>query len=83
MSETVEVRIGKRGEIYTTKEIRRRTGLTPEGKAIALIDEGRLIIQPKPTALSLLDKPRIGAEPITPQELSELRRELAEKIEAR
>jgi len=83
MSETTEVKIGKRGEIYTTKDIRRKTGLMPEGKAIARIDDGRLIIQPKPTALMLLEKPRVGTEPITPEELSKLRRELVEEIEAR
>ena len=83
MSETTDIKIGKRGEIYTTHEIREKTGLTPGGKAIAKIEEGKLIIQPKPTALSLLEKPRINAKPITPEELSELRRELVEEMEAR
>ncbi|MBS7634241.1 hypothetical protein KEJ34_01910 [Candidatus Bathyarchaeota archaeon] len=82
-SESIEVKIGKRGEIYTTREIRERTGLVAGGKAIARIDDGKLIIQSKPSALSLLEKPRIDAKPVTPEEMSKLRRELAKEIEAR
>ena len=83
MSEEIELRVGKRGEIYTTREVRERTGLTPGGEVIARIEQGRLILRPKPTALTLLEKPRIDAEPISPEELSKLRRELADKLETR
>jgi bifunctional DNA-binding transcriptional regulator/antitoxin component of YhaV-PrlF toxin-antitoxin module len=83
MSETLEVKIGKRGEIYTTREIREKTGLIVGGKALAKIDGGKLIIEPKPTALSLLEKPRIGAKPVTPEEMSILRREIVGEIETR
>ena len=83
MSETEELKIGKRGEIYTTKKIRIKTGLSPGGKAIAIVKEGGLIIQPKPTALTLLEKPRVNAKPLSPEELSRLRRELAKEIESR
>lgn len=83
MSETIELKIGKRGEIYTTREVREKTGLIPGGKALAKLEENRLIVQPKPTALSLLEKPRINVIPISPRELSELRRELAEEVETR
>jgi len=83
MSENIELKIGKRGEIYTTAEVRERTGLAPGGWAAAIVEENRLILQPKLTAISLLDKPRVKAKPIGPEELSKLRRELAEEIEAR
>lgn len=83
MSEIEELKIGKRGEIYTTQKIRMKTGLTPGGRAIALVKDGGLIIQPKPTALTLLEKPRVNAKPLSPEELSQLRRELAEEIEGR
>ncbi len=83
MSEIEELKIGKRGEIYTTQRIRMKTGLAPGGKAIAIAEEGKLIIQPKPTALTLLEKPRVNPKPLSPEELSQLRRELAEEIEAR
>lgn len=83
MSEKMELVVGKRGEIYTTREVRERIGLVPGGRALASIEEDRLIIQPKPTALSLLRKTRIGVEPLSPEELSRLRKELAERLEAR
>jgi len=79
MSETFELKVGKRWEIYTTSKIRKETGLTPGGKAIAIIRENKLIVQPKPTALTLLEKPRVNAKPVTPEELSELRRDLSEE----
>jgi bifunctional DNA-binding transcriptional regulator/antitoxin component of YhaV-PrlF toxin-antitoxin module len=83
MSEIEELKVGRRGEIYTTRKIRARTGLTPGGKAIAFVEGNRLIVQPKPTALDLLKKPRVNPKPLRPELLSELRRELTEEIEAR
>jgi len=83
MSETEEVKIGKRGEIYTTHRMRMKTGLTPGGRAIAIVEENRLIVQPKPTALTLLEKPRINPKPLSPRKLSQLRKELAQEIETR
>ncbi|MGQ9469390.1 MAG: hypothetical protein ACUVTD_06145 [Nitrososphaerales archaeon] len=38
MSETVELKVGKRGEIYTTSEIRRTIGLDPSGRVVARIE---------------------------------------------
>lgn len=75
--------IGKRGEIYTTRKIRERAGLTPGGRVTVSIEQDRLILRPKPTALTLLDKPRIDAPPINPEELSKLRKEITEKLEKR
>lgn len=83
MSEVVELKIGKRGEIYTTREVREKAGLIPGEKALAKVEEGRLIIQPKPTVISLLKKPRVNIKPVTSEELSELRREIAGEIESR
>jgi bifunctional DNA-binding transcriptional regulator/antitoxin component of YhaV-PrlF toxin-antitoxin module len=83
MSETEELKVGKRGEIYTTRRIRTKIGLTPGERAIATVEENRLIIQPKPTALTLLEKPRMNPEPLSPEELSHLRKELAKEIETR
>lgn len=83
MSEIVELKIGKRGEIYTTRKIREKIGFIPGGKAIAKVEEDKLIIQPKPTVLSLLEKPRINIKPISPEELSELRKEIVKELEAR
>jgi bifunctional DNA-binding transcriptional regulator/antitoxin component of YhaV-PrlF toxin-antitoxin module len=81
MSEKTELSVGMRGEIYTTKEMRKKVGLKPGEKAIATIENGKLVIEPKPSAASLLRKPRVNAPPLDPEELSQLRRNLADRIE--
>jgi bifunctional DNA-binding transcriptional regulator/antitoxin component of YhaV-PrlF toxin-antitoxin module len=83
MSETEELKIGKKGEIYTTKKIREKTGLTPGGKVIATVDKGQLTLKPKPTALNLLEKPRVNTKPLSPEQLSRSRGKIAEEIETR
>ena len=83
MSEKTELSVGMRGEIYTTKEIRKRVGLEPGEKAVATVEKGKLVIEPKPSAASLLKKPRVDAPPLDPEELSRLRRDLADRIETR
>lgn len=83
MSEEEELKIGRRGEIYTTEGIRRKIGLVPGGRVMASLEGDRLILRPKPTALDLLEKPRLNPKPLSPRELSKLRGELAREIEAR
>ena len=83
MSETVELKIGRRGEIYTTREVREKVGLVVGEKAIAGVEGDKLIIRPKPTALSLLEKPRVNTKPVTPEELSKIRGKIAEETENR
>ena len=83
MSETVELRIGRRGEIYTTREVRKKIGLVAGEKVIAGVEGDKLVIRPKPSALSLLEKPRVNIKPVTPEELSEIRGKIAEEIEDR
>jgi len=83
MSETVELKIGRRGEIYTTREVREKVGLVVGEKALAGVEGDKLVIRPKPTALSLLEKPRVNTKPITPEELSKIRGEIAEETENR
>jgi bifunctional DNA-binding transcriptional regulator/antitoxin component of YhaV-PrlF toxin-antitoxin module len=82
LSEKTELSVGTKGEIYTTKSIREKTGLHPGEKAIAHVEEGRLIIEPKPTSLSLLRKKRT-ADPVTPEEMRQHRRELSERLKER
>jgi bifunctional DNA-binding transcriptional regulator/antitoxin component of YhaV-PrlF toxin-antitoxin module len=82
-SEAIEVRVGKKGEIYTTQELRERSGITPGGKVIAVIVDGKLVLEPKKDASSLLRAPRIGGRPITLKELRAHREELAKELEER
>lgn len=83
MSDVVELKIGKRGEIYTTREVRAKAGIVPGGRAVARVEGDQLIIQPKPTALSLLTEPRVNQTPVSSEKLSELRREIARELESR
>ena len=83
MSETVELKVGRRGEIYTTREVREKIGLVAGEKVIAGVEGDKLVIRPKPSALSLLEKPRVNIKPVTPEELSEIRGKIAEEIEDR
>lgn len=83
MSDTFILKVGRRGEIYTNREVRRRTGITPGGKVVARIENNMLIIKPKPSAISLLDKPRVNEKPITLESLLKIRREISEEIESR
>lgn len=82
-SEAIEVTVGKKGEIYTTQELRDRSGITPGGKVVAVVVDGKLVIEPKRDALSLLKMPRAGIRPVTLKELREHREELAKDLEER
>ncbi len=72
MSE-IALRVGKRGEIYTTAEVRRRIGLREGGKARAWIEGRRLIIEAIP---SIEDVIRAGIVELTPEEAERLSEEI-------
>ena len=48
------LRVGKRGEIYTSKEIREKVGIKVGGLVRATVKGGRLVIEPVPTVEELL-----------------------------
>lgn len=83
MSDTTELRVGKKGEIYTTNDVRQKTGIAAGGSVIAAVEGSRLVLEPKPTALDLLRKSRVKAKPLTPRQISELRKELSHGLERR
>jgi len=55
-SETI-LKVGKKGEIYTSKEIRESLGLKSEQSVIAKIENGRLLIEPLPSLEDILRHP--------------------------
>ncbi len=56
---TFKLKVGKRGEIYTTAELRNILKLKPNSIVLArIIDEGKVVIEVVPTLEELLKKPK-------------------------
>jgi len=69
-SETI-LRVGKRGEIYTTKDIREAIGIRPGGKVRALVKGLRLIIEPIPSIEDLIKRDVVEISPDEAERISE------------
>ncbi len=50
------LKIGSKGEIYTTREIRKLIGLEPSSEAIGIITKDGLLIKPKKSLKALIKK---------------------------
>jgi len=71
-------KVGKRGEIYIPKKIREFAGLMPGDEIDVDVDEEKLVIRKKPTALDLLkEKPFASVEV---EEMREIRTKLSERL---
>jgi len=58
-AKTFKLKVGKRGEIYTTAELRNILKLKPNSTVLArIVDEGKVIIEVVPTLEELLKKPK-------------------------
>lgn len=51
------LKVGKKGEIYTSKEIRERIGIKANQKVRAIIEDGKMMIEPLPTLEDILRHP--------------------------
>ncbi len=80
MRRRLELTVGAKGEIYTTGEVRRELGIEPATVLVAEVGEGQLILRPKETGERLLAKPRYDVSPVTPRQLSNLRKRLAKQL---
>ena len=69
MSEII-LRVGKKGEIYTTREIREKTGIKPGGRVRARIEEGRLVLENMPSLEELLSDTIAELDPEEAEKLS-------------
>ena len=55
-------------------------GIEPPSIVVAEVGERQLILRPKESAEHLLEKPRLEVPPISPKQLSKLRRTLAKDL---
>jgi len=63
--------VGKRGEIYTDENLRKRAGIRKGGRVRATVMDGRLIIEPLPSLEDLLSKPLMTISAKEAEALSE------------
>jgi len=54
----VKLKVGARGEIFTTKEVRSLVGIKPSSEVIAIITKDGLLIKPKKSVKELLSRRR-------------------------
>jgi hypothetical protein len=72
-------RVGSKGELFPSKEIREKLKLNPHTKVTYKIEAGRLIVEPIPSLKEVLEeKPSIE---ITFEEFRKQRKELSTKVE--
>ena len=64
------LRVGSRGEIYTTKELREKVGIKRNSRVKAIVEDGRLIIEPVPTIEEMIRSRIIELTPSEAEELS-------------
>jgi len=70
MSEVV-LKVGKKGEIYTSKELREKTGIRPGGLVRAVVEGRKLIIEPIPSMEDIIKEVVMELTPEEADELSE------------
>lgn len=63
-------KVGKKGEIYTDKEIRKIVGLNPDDEIFLIVKPGTIIIRKIPTLKQLLSKEPLAA--ITVNEIEDI-----------
>ena len=64
------MKVGSKGEIYTTKELREKVGIKRNSRVKATVREGKLIIEPIPTIEEVIRSRVIELTPSEAEELS-------------
>ena len=54
MNSIIKLKVGSKGEIFTTKEVRELIGLKPSSEVIAILTKDGLLIKPKKSLKSFL-----------------------------
>lgn len=73
MSEII-LKVGKKGEIYVTKELRKKVGIVEDSFVKVLVKDGRLIIEPIPRIEDLIKEKKIIE--LTSQEAEKISEEM-------
>lgn len=71
-------RVRKKGEIYILKKIRESVGLMPGDEIEVDVDEGKVVIRKKPSALDLLKQKPFAT--VRVEEMREIRERLSERL---
>jgi len=51
------LKVGMKGEVYTSKKVREAAGIKPGGRVRAVVIEGRLILEPIPSIEEVIRNP--------------------------
>ena len=70
MSDTI-LKVGKKGEIYTSKKLRERVGICEGGNVRAIIEGKKLVIEPIPSLEDMLLNPVVHISVEEAEKLSE------------
>ena len=74
-----ESRVGSKGELFPSKEIREKLGLKPHTRVIYRVENGKLIVEPVHSVEDMIDLP--PKVEITQEEPDADRRELSRRLE--
>ena len=75
-----ESKVGSKGELFPSKEIREKLGLKPNTKVIYRVRDGVLIVEPIPKLEDILEEPSVID--VSLEELQRERSEISKKAEA-
>lgn len=70
MSDTI-LKVGKKGEIYTNKDLREKMGIREGGKVRAIIEGKKLVIEAIPSLEDMLQNPIVHISVEEAEHLSE------------
>lgn len=76
MNSEVVLRVGRRGEIYTTRGLRERVGIRPGGLVRAVVEGRKLVIE---AVLTIEDAIREPIVKLSPEEAERLSEEMQEE----
>ncbi len=65
------IQVGKRGEIYTDENLRKRVGIRKGGRVRATVVDGKLIIEPIASVEDLISSPLVSTSVEKAEEVSE------------